>query len=130
MRVFKTQGTKLRTVAILGALSCAAGLAYAVFWGTAGDGGRGGAVAVALAFAALFTSSPAVEKLIEAPDDAGEPGFDGLPPDEQISRLRSAIAVIKDGQRRENGFLVFTSVLGTLVWAFGDVLAACLGAAP
>ena len=31
-----------------------AGIAYAVFWGVAADGGRGGALAVALTFIMLF----------------------------------------------------------------------------
>jgi hypothetical protein len=106
------------------------GVAYAVHLGVASDGGRGGAVAVALAFAALFTSAPAVQELIEAPDNSSNPAFDALPPARQIARLRTAIAEIQDRQLRENRFLVFTSVMGTLVWAFGDVFASWLGARP
>ncbi|TGD64481.1 hypothetical protein EYC08_09365 [Tabrizicola sp. WMC-M-20] len=128
MRIFKTQGQKLWTPVLFGMGTCGLGVAYAVFLGVASNGGRGGAVAVALAFAALFTSAPAVQELIEAPDNSGNPAFDALPPAKQIARLRTAIAEIQDRQLRENRFLVFTSVLGTLVWAFGDVLAPWLGA--
>ncbi|WP_101339542.1 hypothetical protein [Cereibacter azotoformans] len=128
MRIFRTQGQKLWTVALAGAGACGLGVAHAVFLGVASDGGRGGAVAVALAFAALFTSTPAVQELIEAPDNTGHPAFDTLPPARQIALLRTALAEMQDRQARENHFLVFTSVLGTLVWAFGDVLASWLGA--
>lgn len=128
MRIFKTQSQKLWTVVLLGTGACVLGVAYAVFLGVASDGGRGGAGAVALAFATLFTSAPAVRELIEAPDNSGNPAFDALPPARQIARLRTAIAETQDRQLRENRFLVFTSVLGTFVWAFGDVLASWLGA--
>lgn len=130
MRIFRTQGQKLWTVALLGSCACVIGIAYAVLLGVASDGGRGGAIAVALAFAALFTSTPAVQELIEAPDNLGNPAFDELPPAKQIARLRTAIAEIQDRQLRENRFLVFTSVVGTLVWAFGDVFASWIGAPP
>lgn len=71
MRIFRTQSQKLWTVVLLGTGACVLGVAYAVFLGVASDGGRGGAVAVALAFATLFTSAPAVRELIEAPDNSG-----------------------------------------------------------
>lgn len=109
-------------------VACASGILYAVLFCEAADGGRGGAVAVALAFAALFSSSPAIPELIEAPDHSGKPAFETLPIDKQIARLRIAVPEMQDRQRDENRFLVLTSVVGTLVWVFGDVAAYWLGA--
>lgn len=107
-----------------------AGLVYAVGWGTACDGGRGGAVAVAIAFAALFTGRPLPQAYIEARDDSGKPKFDTLPADDRIGRLRSALAVLLDRQRQESFYLALASVSGTLIWGFGDMIAGQLGAAP
>lgn len=129
MTIFATQSRKLWSVVILGMVACASGICYAVLIGEAADGGRGGAVAVAFAFAALFTSTPAIPELIEAPDHSGMPAFETLPIDRQIARLRTAVAEMQDRQRYENRFLVLRNVVRTLVWAFGDIVAHWLGAA-
>lgn len=128
MRIFKKQSTKLWAVLLLGLVASMLGILYAIFIGTAADGGRGGAVAVAIAFGALFTSTPTVNELLEARDETGKPKFDDLTPEKQAPRLRTALADMLDGQRTQNRFLVWTSVIGTLVWAFGDVVAAIFGA--
>ena len=129
MRIFKRQSTKLKAVLCAGLLFSLAGIVYAVCWGSPGDGGRGGAMAVALAFAALFTSAPSLQELLEAPKEDGTPGFDELESQDKIKRLRSAVALVADTQREQNIYLVITSVVGTLVWAFGDVVAVWFGAA-
>lgn len=128
MKIFRKQSTKLWTVVVLGVAASILGILYAIFCGTAADGGRGGAVAVAIAFGALFTGTPSAKELLEAKDEDGKPKFDELSPEKQVPRLRTALADMLDGQRKQNSFLVWTSVIGTLVWAFGDVLAAALGA--
>lgn len=128
MRIFRRQSTKLWVVLSFGIAISVAGIAYAIWFGSAVDGGRGGALAVAAAFYVLFTSTPTLEELIEAPDDLGEPGFEKLLPDAQISRLQTAFSTMIDSQRRQNLFLAITSIFGTLVWAFGDIVATLMGA--
>ena len=110
--------------------SSIAGVVYAISWGTACDGGRGGAVAVAFAFGALFTARSLPAKYIEQLDSAGVPQFDSLPVDERIKGLKSALAVLLDRQRLETLYLTLASVSGALVLGFGDLIAGAFGAAP
>jgi hypothetical protein len=105
-----------------------AGILYAVQCGVAADGGRGGAVAVAISFAAYFTARPTPTEMIEARNDAGEVGFDNLDIDARSKRLRSAISVMLDRQTNEAVYLTISSVSGTLIWGFGDVIAKFFGA--
>jgi hypothetical protein len=123
------QRTRLTIWMAASLLASASGVAAAVAFGTACDGGRGGAVAVAIAFGALFTSRPVPEDLIEALDAEGRSAFDARDTEDRIGRLRSALAVMLDRQRLEAVFLTVASVSGTLVWGFGDVIAGWLGAA-
>lgn len=115
---------------ILSFAASALGIIHAVAWGTACDGGRGGALAVAIAFGALFTARPLLNDYIEMPDARGTPQFDNLPADQRIAALRSALAVMIDRQKHETIYLSIASVSGTLVWGFGDVIAGWLGAMP
>lgn len=85
------QKTLLWLCMIASLLACLAGLAYAVLLGNACDGGRGGAVAVAIAFGALFTGRPLPDTYIEARDEGGKAKFDKLSVEKRITRLRSAI---------------------------------------
>lgn len=128
MKLRLTQIAKLRIVALLGLLACIGGLVWAVRSGDAAAGGLGGAVAVALAFLVLFTSTPSVAAQIEAPYGEGRARFNDLPVEERTLRLRTALAILVDGQRTESRYLAFVSVLGTLVWGFGETLARWLGA--
>lgn len=123
-----SQRTSLTLWVMLSFMASAGGLAYAVFWGGACDGGRGGAVAVAIAFGILFAARPLAQDYIEARDNEGVARFDGLPVDKRISRLRSALAVLLDRQQHETASLAFASITGTLVWGFGDWIAGALGA--
>lgn len=110
-------------------IASVSGIVYAVGWGTACDGGRGGALAVAIAFGALFTARPTLRRYIEAPDESGQAKFDARPMDDRVALLRSALAVMVDRQNQEATFLTIASVSGTIVWGFGDVIAGWFGAA-
>ena len=109
-------------------LASTAGVFFAVRWGAASDGGRGGAVAVAITFWAMFMSWPLPGEYVEAPDGSGRPTFDHLG-EERITYLRNAVALMLDRQRLEALYLSISGVSGALVWGFGDVAAAWLGAA-
>ncbi len=105
-----------------------AGILYAVFLGTQCDGGRGGALAVAFAFGALFTARPTLESYLEAPDENGRPQFNALAADQRLALLRSALAVLVDRQKLEAFYLMLASVSGTIVWGFGDWISSWFGA--
>jgi hypothetical protein len=85
-------------------------------------------MAVAAAFLALFTSTHAVEELLEAPDEEQRPKFDNLPVEQQVQRLKSGLTSIIEATNEQNIFLAITSVTGTIVWAFGDAIAVWMGA--
>lgn len=129
-RLFRTKRSKIWSLLLVSLAACAAGVAYAVMWGSANDGMRGGVIALALSFLYLFTSTPNLALYLEAPDEDGNPRFDELEPKDQISRLRSAMTTAEDEKNTENWFLAITSVSGTLVAGFGDLLAQILGACP
>lgn len=109
-------------------LASAAGIFFAVRWGTASDGGRGGAVAVAITFGAMFMYSGLPGELIEARDEDGQLAFDHLG-EKRIAHLRTALAVLLDRQRLEALYLTVSGVSGAFVLGFGDVVAAWFGAA-
>lgn len=110
------------------ALASAAGIYFAVRWGTSSDGGRGGAVAVAITFGAMLMYSGLPGELIEARDEDGLPAFDHLG-EKRFAHLRTALALLLDRQRLEARYLTVSGVTGALMWGFGDVIAAWLGAA-
>ena len=125
----RDQAGRLVRLLALSILFSIGGIVYAVHFGTACDGGRGGALGVAVAFFALFTASGSLEGYIEARDAKGTPQFDYLPTFERIKRLRSALAVLADRQRQEARYLTFASIFGTIVWGFGDIIAGWFNAA-
>jgi hypothetical protein len=107
------------------------GIALAWWFDASCHGGRGGAVAVAIAFGAYFTSRPVPEDLIEALDVKGKARFDDKSLECRVGRLRSALAIMLDRQRLEAFYLAVASITGTMVWGFGDwIAAAWLGADP
>lgn len=132
-----TQKTRLRIFALASIVASLAGIGYAVFLGTACDGGRGGAVAVALAFGALFTSRPLVDTYVEKAKASEDEGARQAPVEDRLrtlegrtDNLQNALAILVDRQRLETLYLTLASVSGTLVWGFGDMIAERLGAAP
>lgn len=106
----------------------AGGIVYAIWFGSAADGARGGAVAVAISFAALFAARSTPQDVLETKNQAGQQVFDTAPPEQRVAILRTAIATLIDSQRLEKIYLTGSSVAGTLVWGFGDLLARWLGA--
>jgi hypothetical protein len=105
------------------------GIAYAVYFGVAADGPRGGAIAVAISFAALFAARGTPQKVIEMTDPAtgGNVGEEGTP-ETKIELLVTALSTMIDSQRLEKKYLTWTTVMGTLVWGFGDQIARWFGA--
>lgn len=125
-----TQKQKLHGVLVASCLACVAGVAHSVLWGAADDGGRGGAVAVAISFAALFAARDTSAEVLEVKHANGGVGFESLPAESRIGLLKAAMASMIDSQRLEKRYLTWSSVIGTLTWGFGDLLAALLGAPP
>lgn len=115
---------------VLGACiaASAAGIVYAVFWGVSADGGRGGAVAVAIAFAALFAERGTSIAAFEQKDAVGRYLLQTGTDRQKVGVLAAGIAAMIDGARLERNFLTVSSVIGTLAWGFGDILAAWCGA--
>lgn len=122
-----SEGTRKLVITMMAAIAMSiGGIAYAVLWGVAADGGRGGAVAVALTFFILFmgrgTAEAALEAVLpKAADPAEEAALD-------LPRIRNAVAAMLDRSRKEKIYLTVSSVVGTLAWGFGDIIALWLGA--
>ncbi len=115
------QKTLLRLVAVASVVAALAGIAYAVLAGSATDGQRGGAIAVALSLGALFAARDIPERVLGARAETVE---------ERLARAESTLGVMLDSQRLEKVYLAATSVAGSLIWGFGDLLALWLGAPP
>lgn len=121
---------QIATFGITAVILCLSGLGYALVMGDAADAGRGGALTVALSFAAFFTTSSAPSELIEARGVDGECHFDELSYRERVTRLKTAVALLDDRHNAESLCLAITTFMGTMFWGFGDILAVALGAAP
>lgn len=103
----------------IGFLLCCAGVGYAVCVSDmASDGGRGGALAVALSFWILFQSH-----------GSAKAAFDDKDIKIRATRTHNALGALIDVSEKQRMPLALTSVIGTLFWGFGDLLAAWLGAA-
>lgn len=81
------------------------------------DGGRGGALAVALAFFTLFTDRGTAARVFNRETKTTE---------QNVDNIRTTLAVFFDWQGTERIALTISSVVGTLAWGFGDVAAAML----
>ncbi len=119
--------------------SSVGGVFYAIFLGVAADGGRGGALAVAITFAMLFldrrTSKDYLEmqlppdpaaKNIPTNDTALKAHLAGLATNQ--NQTRNAFAAMVDWGNRQKWPLAISSVIGTVFWGFGDVIAGFFGA--
>jgi hypothetical protein len=119
---------QIATIGIAAVLLCLTGLVYALVLGDASDAGRGGAITVALSFAAFFTSSATPSEIIEARGLDGKCHFDELSYKERVTRLKTAVAMLDDRHNTESLCLAITTFMGTMFWGFGDLLAIVLGA--
>jgi len=131
----------LAVLALAIALS-AGGIAYAVHGSkNKDDGGRGGALAVAVAFIVLFVGrsqgtkvytilaeeGPQLLNSIEAqagatPDPTADQA-DSSPVETRVNALLAKLRTDANEQRIQNIYLALTSVIGTLAWGFGDLIA-------
>lgn len=118
----------LRRVLVASAAVSFGGIAYAVWFGHAADGARGGAIAVAISFAALFAARSTPEDVMELKGVDGKPVVDSGKVEERIAVLKTAVATMIDSQRLEKIYLTWSSAIGTLTWGFGDIVSRWLGA--
>lgn len=130
---------RLWIVALVCVVASFAGVAYAVHSGVAAHGGRGGAIAVALAFLMLFLDRQTARDYLEMkmPDTGRLPA----PTDDEKlaeyltkqateqNRTHNTLAVLIDWDHKHKWPLAVSSVVGTLSWGFGDVVARWFGAA-
>jgi hypothetical protein len=130
-------------VVLLAVAICAGWWSGAVLLGRPVDAGRGGALAVALAFLTLFMHRSQGDRIFTILADEGPRLLASLDPDgedkeksaaaqlEKVERgLADLFGAIKATRRYEsrqasriNVHLSAASVVGTLVWGFGDVVA-------
>jgi len=116
------------------------GIAVAAWWTTPEDGGRGGALAVALAFLVLFVRRnygarvydaltkdiPKLKEQIANLRQGKEPISEKEDPHEMSRQLIAVVSRLDteaDGQNRQNYALAWASCIGTLAWGFGDIAA-------
>lgn len=133
--------SRFQVVLALAVLLSLGGVLVATFaTQNSGDGGRGGAIAVALSFLILFVSRDVgsraytifteeaaelakhVEKLrgsAAVPDENKPVIPDGV----LIGALSAKADIEATILKVQNGYLAFASVIGTLAWGFGDVAA-------
>ena len=131
--------SRLRIVMWLCIAFSVGGVLYAIFFGVAADGGRGGALAVALTFAMLFLDRRTPKDYLEMelpPDPAAEkiPTQDGMLKAYLAEfatghkQTRNAFAAMLDWEDRQKWPLAISSVTGTLFWGFGEIIASYFGA--
>jgi len=103
-----------------------AGVALAVALQRRDVGPRGGAVAVAVTFVMLTLARGTAGRAFDARRPVNP--LAAAPPEHdvriEVAYLRSAVAVMLDWQRKERPYLIASSVVGTIVWGFGDWAAA------
>jgi hypothetical protein len=120
-----------------------------ISWGVhnkASDGGRGGAIGVAIAFTTLFARKDLGQKAYEyiaiklpqakrkldedmqkiLPGSASKHSEQTLVLETLSSQLAGILGEVRinsNGQNRQNWWIASASVIGTLAWGFGDWLA-------
>lgn len=129
-------------IVVLGAIVLSlGGILIGAFVTEPADGGRGGAVAVALAFLVLFVRRgygarvyeaiakdlPAmreeVRKLRQGTAPTAANAEDLAQVKRQVTAIVSRIDTEADGQKIQNRALAWASCIGTIAWGFGDMLA-------
>lgn len=93
------------------------GIVLAALLGHPNEGGRGGALAVALTFAILFLGRSTAERIME--NNPFKNGNDDA--EKKIGHLSKALSALVGWQRKEKVYLAWASVVSTLAWGFGDL---------
>ena len=122
-------------LAMIGSIALSVGgVVFAVRCGVAADGQRGGGLAVALTFFILFLGRGTAEAALGEPNPDADGG--SLPEAKQLAdiqfelmRFRNSLASMFDWSRHEKLYLLIASVIGTLFWTFGDLIAKAFGSA-
>lgn len=115
---------RLRLTMVLSIALSIGGILCAKLYGVSADGGRGGALAVAVSFFTLFMGR-------NTPEDAMQIKIEDATSDPlkaEVTRHRNALASMLDWQAKEKIYLTISSLVGTITWGFGDIVAAWLGA--
>lgn len=131
-----------RLVVLVSIVLSVGGIVIAACLTEPSDGGRGGAIAVAVAFFVLFVRRPygarvyqaltkdlpklreEIKNLREGKDRASTSVPDKLDDlKRQVTSIVSRLDVEADGQRNQNIALAWASCIGTLAWGFGDMIA-------
>jgi hypothetical protein len=135
-----SQSARYGWVVVVSIVLSAGGILLAAY-GDPADGGRGGAVAVAFAFFVLFIHRdygarvykaltlelPSLKAQIASLRAGGDPsaanseGVDALK--RQVTAIVARLETEAKGQKGQNVALAVASVIGTLAWGFGDVIA-------
>jgi hypothetical protein len=134
-------------VAVISGLFSLVSVPFAVFvTRCANDGGRGGAIGVAIALLFLFITRDYGTKLYNklvhdlpelkvrlergAQTDPAPQNATSVPVDQRVAQLEREVAALvrqinidAEGQREQNFHLAWVTAFGTLVWGFGDLLA-------
>ena len=114
----------------------------ALWYHSPADGGRGGAIAVALSLGSLFLNRPYGEEIfrlmtteresfiqrVRLLKENKEKNYEGdLDHTEMIiSALATRFNIEVYGQEKQNLFMAISAAIGTIVWGFGDVFSGWL----
>ena len=126
MRLFDSisQPWRYRVLVIASLTVSSFGVLRAIHLRCPAEGGRGGAVATALAFWALYLRPDYGRLLYRSWMASASKDLTGSA--ELAHKLDGAVAWLEmnsDGQTTQNRALAAATVIGTLFWGFGDVLA-------
>jgi hypothetical protein len=141
-----SQNARYGLVVVVSIVLSAGGILLAAYSADPSDGGRGGAVAVAFAFFVLFIRRDYGTRVYKAltlelpslkaqvarlraggdPSAANSEGVDSLK--RQVTAIVARLETEATGQKNQNVALALASVIGTLAWGFGDVIAKWLKA--
>ncbi len=112
------------SVAILSAALSVGGVIWAAHTRCPANGGRGGAVATALAFVVLFLRPDYGLWLFKQRREKMKPN---LPEVERVgselTALVESLEINSKGQKNQNIALAVASGIGTIFWGFGDIFA-------
>ncbi|MGE3709463.1 MAG: hypothetical protein AB7G35_07310 [Hyphomicrobiaceae bacterium] len=107
------------------------GIVAAAQWDSPSDGGRGGAVAVAISLFALFANKPRGKRIFgmlveerkrvlgqRSTPETKTPSLDRLAI--MVDAIITRIDVDTDGQNKQNLYMATAAFIGTIAWGFGD----------